>query len=108
MNPRLTTQIEQKISSFLNNATNQATYDFAFLNGRVIPLSKKHSFSCWLSLASRTTEFKVTAIIFLLLTILSAWYYMAHKREQKVKQIYEYLRDKVVEENKVNITLLMD
>ena len=47
-------------------------------------------------------------MIFVLLCILGGWYYTVYKRSRKVKQIYDYLKRKVEEENKVNITLLND
>lgn len=37
-----------------------------------------------------------------------AWLYKIYKEQKKAKEIYEYLKEKVMAENKVNVTLLGD
>ena len=44
----------------------------------------------------------------MLLIIVSVWFYIVYRRDERVRTIYEYLKNKVIEENKVNITLLND
>ena len=50
----------------------------------------------------------MVAVVFVLLSILAGWYSTVYARERKVKEIYQYLKNKVMEENKVNVTLLND
>jgi hypothetical protein len=45
---KLSVEIEFKVHNFLNNATNQAEHSFEISGGKVFPLSKKHTFKCWL------------------------------------------------------------
>lgn len=84
------------------------TYEFSIVGDKIIPLTKKHSFSCWFYLVSRTKQFKVFLIVLTLSLILSVWWLVNYRKEQKIKKIYDYLKQKVIDENKVNITLLSD